>query len=1157
MHIPRYPAQLHQLWRLLSNAANSSVVLLALVANIAAAEASIDPISDQQLLEDGDQLTIELTGLQPGDGASITTLSTSIDDNSIAILSVGSIIDTTASLLITSLANAFGQTPVTVTVTDSLGGNASAAFQLTVLPVNDAPSLDAISDQQLASDETRTLDLTGIGTGASNEIQSLSLSAMVADSTLPAPPQLQFLGGENTATLTLQAQPDASGDTSVAVFVTDDGGTDNGGVTSQIRVFTVQVGGDNQTPTLINNDPIPVGQGSSALVSSLYVDVSDDGSDSELTFTVSNLPSQGELQLGGTALQTNDTFTQADITAGNLRYQHQGSTLGSDTVDATLRDTEGLGFDLTITFSIVQTAANEAPQLAIGTDELSWQEGDAALRLAPQATVVDAEGNIGGGRLQVQFTTAAEDADQLWVDAVGGVTVSGVLVSYNSQALAVLNGGSGSTALVASLDQAADLTAVQALLRAITFTHNSNAPQQDSRSIQFSLSDNANTTSSPVSRHVNVVAVNNAPVLDMNRTQSTWQERDGNLILDPAISLSDPDSDHFAGGSASLNLDSGSQIGDRLLLAAGDRLQLQDDLVLVDDKPVATYASGGHNQALQISWSAFATPALAQEVLRALAFLGSDDEPIDNSRQLTLSVSDDGEASASAQLGITVVAVNDAPQLSTGSPLSSWREGDGPQLLDAGLSITDRDSADFAGGVLQISLDPAGDSADLLRVVATSDLTINNETISYQGLVIANGNSTGQSLALSLLSACTPTSATALLRQLAFDNTDTTPGNDQRGISIRISDGDGASSDPLSYSLTVSEVNAAPVLTLVGDQISYVENADPEWLFAGLSASDNDHSDLGNGQINCQINNNARAGDRLRLVHEGIGIGEVGLSEDQVLYGGAAVGSVSGQDTSTIQISLNTGVSPDRAARIIRRLAYAHDTDAPGSAPRSIAVTLSDPAGASGSATVQVNVQPENDAPTASSQRYGALSRRFGAIPVTYQLAGNDPDGDPLSWSISANATKGTVSIIGDSFTYLPDVGAREYDNFAVVANDGNISTASTTLEILITDVDDARLHTASDAALLVTQGEPWTYTPRIDRSELSRFSEIDFFLLGTLPGGLGLHTNEQGDTSLDWSQTTSPGHHRFGLLFTDRLSGWSGYQPLVIHVVERPGGDG
>ena len=78
----------------------------------------------------------------------------------------------------------------------------------------------------------------------------------------------------------------------------------------------------NDEEVLATNTGTTVAEGSTGnTVTTAMLETTDvDNTDAQLVYTVDAVTSNGTLRLIGTALGVNDTFTQADIDAGNVTY---------------------------------------------------------------------------------------------------------------------------------------------------------------------------------------------------------------------------------------------------------------------------------------------------------------------------------------------------------------------------------------------------------------------------------------------------------------------------------------------------------------------------------------------------------------------------------------------------------------------------------------------------------------------------------------------------------------------------------------------------------------------------------------------------------------------------------------------------------------------
>lgn len=82
-----------------------------------------------------------------------------------------------------------------------------------------------------------------------------------------------------------------------------------------------------------------------------------------------------------------------------------------------------------------------------------------------------------------------------------------------------------------------------------------------------------------------------------------------------------------------------------------------------------------------------------------------------------------------------------------------------------------------------------------------------------------------------------------------------------------------------------------------------------------------------------------------------------------------------------------------------------------------------------------------------------------------------DPDGDPLTASLEADATRGILALSPDgSFTYTPELGYVGLDSFAYSASDGELTSAPATVTITIRESPVARAPSAVDDTYRTTR---------------------------------------------------------------------------------------
>ncbi|MHB0875229.1 MAG: Ig-like domain-containing protein [Anaerolineae bacterium] len=114
-----------------------------------------------------------------------------------------------------------------------------------------------------------------------------------------------------------------------------------------------------------------------------------------------------------------------------------------------------------------------------------------------------------------------------------------------------------------------------------------------------------------------------------------------------------------------------------------------------------------------------------------------------------------------------------------------------------------------------------------------------------------------------------------------------------------------------------------------------------------------------------------------------------------------------------------------------------------------------------------------NSAPVAAAQSVTVTED----VAETITLAGTDADSDPLTYSVVANPSHGTLSGTAPTLTYTPAADYNGADSFTFKVNDGLVDSATATVSITVTAVNDAPLavddSSATDEDTPVTVAAP------------------------------------------------------------------------------------
>ncbi len=344
---------------------------------------SVDAVSDPLLILtiDGPQ-SIHLSGISDGDGCS-QNVSVTASVSPAGIISVPNVnyssCNANGSLSYSPLST--GTASVTITVTDN-GGTENGGvdtkivtFDVTVgVPfTNTEPTVDQVSNQGVVSlsSAQQSVSLSGISDG-DGCTQNVSVVASVSPAGIISNPSVNYTSCNDTGTLSYS--PQSIGMAIITVTVSDDAGTQNGGVDSHTISFEVVVEEDAQgvsVPAQIEAENYTAMQGIETEPCSAggeNIGWTDDGDWLEYVLDV---PSTGLYQIdyrlagnGGSfdILEDGSVIDQINVpsTGGWQNWTTEHSTIGLTQGTHTYRiQVTGNGFNLN--WFEISTTDNEAP----------------------------------------------------------------------------------------------------------------------------------------------------------------------------------------------------------------------------------------------------------------------------------------------------------------------------------------------------------------------------------------------------------------------------------------------------------------------------------------------------------------------------------------------------------------------------------------------------------------------------------------------------------------------------------------------------------------------------------------------------------------------------------------------------------------------------
>ena len=361
-------------------------------------------------------------------------------------------------------------------------------------------------------------------------------------------------------------------------------------------------------------------------------------------------------------------------------------------------------------------------------------------------------------------------------------TMGNISASYNSVTGVLELTSNGATATLAQW---------QAALRSVTYTNSLDDPNTSNRTISFTVNDGT-SDSATGTKVITVGSVNDTPIVQSSSGITSFVEGSGKVSIDSSLTLTDVDSPTLASAEVSIS---------------GGFVASEDELVFANDGSTMGNISAIYNASTGsmtlASVGATATLAQWQAALASVSYNNSSATPDVQARTISFSINDGSETSAVATKAVSVGQVNDAPVITTPSPVTTTFTEDGAAILiNAGLIVTDADNSTMTGA--KVAIADFHSSEDLLSFVS------NNSTM---GDISGSYNASTGVLTLTSATAATLAQWQAALSSVKYENTSQAPSGADRTVNFSINDGT-VDSQAFTQTVTLIQSNDAPVITL-------------------------------------------------------------------------------------------------------------------------------------------------------------------------------------------------------------------------------------------------------------------------------------------------------------------------------------------------------
>ncbi len=653
-------------------------------------------------------------------------------------------------------------------ISGSLGGTntwsaATAAIATTINPVNDAPTIAALSGSPVMVEQQASavrLDADGVVTVFDKELGN----------------------NWNQSSLTVR-RSGAVAASDVFSFIDDDPGNASIGV---------QTSGSNLVV-----DGVTIGS------------FTNTGGSLVVTFNTSATAALVGKAMGAVAYRNTSDTPPATVQINFTLNDKNSNVTGGGTSGG--GQNQGAGGQLSAQSSVVVaiTAVNDAPTIAFldVTRTGNYVENAPAIQIDSNAVLTDPEldaTNWNKATLSVARNGGANPDDVFGGTAAlsftgttsGNVVVSGVTVGTYTQSAGeiVITFNTNATAARADL-----------VMQGLTYKNTSEDPPA-SVTLTYTVNDqnpnisgggtagtgvnqgNGGRLIATSNTTINITRVNDAPVLSVTPPAVAYTEQAAAVAVDSSITLTDVDDNLMA--SASVTISPGSFVsGDTLSVAtAGTGI-------------TASYNAG--TGVLTLSGSD--TTANYQQVLRSLSFSSTSDDPTLNTtratRSLTIAVTDANSDGAGAQTSSTVrtvnlTPVNDTPLLTGAGSTRSYTENGAAIALEPGLNLADVDDTQIDQAVIKIGS----------GFIAGDRLNFTNQA----GITGSYNATTG---VLTLTGTASFADYQTALRSITFDSTSDNPGSGARTVNWTVRDvnSDAAANGKQTSLAGTTTINVTPV----------------------------------------------------------------------------------------------------------------------------------------------------------------------------------------------------------------------------------------------------------------------------------------------------------------------------------------------------------
>ena len=993
----------------------------------------------------------------------VLTNDTDVDGDSLTVTGAtqgtnGAVTSTTNNVTYTPNADFNGGDSFTYTISDGNGGTDTATVNVTVNPVNDAPSVVGDGD---TTDEDTAIILAVLANDADIDGDTLSITSVTT-------PQNGVAVSDGT-TITYTPAADFTGLDSFT-YTASDG---NGG--TAIASVAVMVSAINDEPVATND-----------------IDITSEDTATTITVLLNDTDVDGDsLTVSAVTQGTNGSVTH---TANDVTYTPAADFNGADSFTYTISD--GNGESDTATVNVTVTAVNDAP---VSSDDSDSTNEDTATTVTVLSNDTDVDGDtltvsavtqgtngsVTHTANDVTYTPAADfnGADSFTYTISDGngesdtATVNVTVTAVNDAPVAVVDSDTTDedtaktlTVLSNDTDVEGDSLTVSAVTQGTngSVTHTANdvtyTPAADfngADSFSYTISDgNGGADTATVS--ITVTAVNDAPVavVDSDTTDEDTAKTltvltndsdiDGDTLTVTAITQGTngsvthtandvtytPAADFNGADSFTYTISDGN--------GESDTATVNVTVTAVNDAPVAVVDSDTTDEDTaktltvlsndtDVEGDSLTVSAVTQGTNGSVTHTANDvtytpAADFNGADSFTYTISDGNGGADTATVSITVTAVNDAPVAVVDSDTTD-------EDTAKTLTVLTNDS-DIDGDTLTVTAITQGTNGSVTHtandVTYTPAADFNGaDSFTY---TISDGNGESDTATVNVTVTAVNDAPVAVV------DSDTTDEDTAKTLTVLSNDTD-VEGDSLTVSAVTQGTNGS--VTHTANDVTYTPAADFNGAdsFTYTISDGNGGTDTATVSITVDpINDNPNAVNDTNITGEDMGLVITVLTNDS---------DIDGDTLAVTAITQGTNGSVTHTANDVT---YTPAADFNGA--DSFTYTISDGNGGADTATVSITVTAVNDAPVAVVD--SDTTDEDTAKTLTVLTNDSDIDGDTLTVTAITQGTNGSVTHTANDVTYTPAADFNGADSFTYTISDGNGESDTATVNVTVTAVNDA-----------------------------------------------------------------------------------------------------